>query len=248
MTLSGTLAKKADSWEADLSLFARDLARVAKHTAFSCPGCSLDTFVERVRDTVNDMVRSNQQLARGTLAVHTVPAGVEVRVDGRSVGNSPVEITETAGQHTIVGTAPDREEQRAIIELDPQGRVEVELKVPPKGALVAVVPPPPTGTWTPRNLRIAAWTLVGAGVAGIIIGAALVGIDGHEIGRHDQNNVLFHDVYTTAAPGGGVIAVGAVVGLVSVVPFYFAKRKEAAARVSASVGPGGATVNLAGRF
>jgi hypothetical protein len=249
MTLSGTLTRVAEGWNADLSLYARDLARVAKHRQFECPGCSVETFGDRVRDTVLDMVRWNIQMPRGTLIVHTVPAGLAVRVDGRVVGNSPIEIVETAEQHTVVATAPDREDQRASIQVDAQGRIEVEMKAPRKAAVAPLLPPPPPETWTPRNLRIAGFTLVGVGVAGIIIGAALVGIDGQEIGRHaNQNGVLVAERYTTAAPGGGIIAVGAVIGLVSVVPFYFAHRKESAARLRASVTPGGAAVSIDGRF
>jgi hypothetical protein len=250
MTLSGTLTRTGAGWDADLSLYARDLRRVAGHKQFPCPGCSLDTFADRVRDTVVDMVRSNIQLPRGTLMVHTAPAGAEVRVDGRIVGSAPVEIPETAGQHTVIATLPNREEQRAVVQLDPQGSIEVEMKLPLKAAPPPVLPPVAAETWTPRNLKIAGWTLVGAGVAGIIIGAALVGIDGHDAGGQHENpsGILVHDQYTTAASGGGIIAIGAVVGLVSVVPFYFAHRKESAAKLRASVGPHGATVGIDGSF
>jgi hypothetical protein len=234
LTLSGSLARTRDGYEGTLTLFAADLGRVLRREQISCPRCAPLTFTERVGDTVFDLIKSHGKLERGTLFVRSQPDGAEIRVDGRLAGKAPIEITEAVGQHEVVGSAEGRVEQRISVEVKPQARIEVDFLMKPAPAPIAR-PNPPAERWSSKNLKIVGWSLVGAGLAGIIIGAAVAGIDGNEIRRFDNHGTWSVEARDTASTGGAIIAIGAALGLASIAPFYLAKRKQST-QLKVSVG------------
>jgi hypothetical protein len=207
-----------------------------------------------LRDAIVETVRSNLEGPRGTIIVTTEPPGLEVRCDGHAFGKTPLERREVAGSHVITVTALSGEESRQEIDLTADARLPVDFNFAPKPIVATPTvakpspAPLPPETWTPRNLKVAGWTLVGASIVGVVVGASLLGINGHEIGRHTENNLLVADVYNTGAAGGAVIGLAAAIGLASAAPFYLAKKKDSVAKVKAMIGPSGAHFAVEGRW
>lgn len=66
-------------------------------------------------------------VALHTVSIVTTPPGARIRIDGRDVGTSPLEVKITRGQHLVVARAP--EHRSAVQGITPDAdRVEVQLE------------------------------------------------------------------------------------------------------------------------
>jgi len=106
----------------------------------------------------------------GEISITTNPAGLEVVVDGRSVGRSPIQAVVGVGQHTYVIKCPEDSYERSFTMKDggllfkgltcglmaaPASTGIVEVRTIPSGATVHADGKPVQGT-TPTNFRLPA--------------------------------------------------------------------------------------------
>lgn len=87
-------------------------------------------------------LESEHGLGIGFVSVETEPPDVRVEVDGRRVGLSPTEIPLEAGRHSLVLTRAGFKGAEATVEVEPDGRHRVEVRLTPEeGALLVISSP-----------------------------------------------------------------------------------------------------------
>jgi len=131
-----------------------------------------------------------------------VPPGAEVRVDGRPVGTAELEVTVVAGPHRVQATHENHDPLEVSVDVKPQERLEVDLKMPPRTSHAPPLPPEPKVSWW-NTRRIAGVAMMAAGLAGVLVGAPLLAIDGS---CHGDNCPQFWD---NKGSGGALVGLGA---------------------------------------
>lgn len=114
---------------------------------------------DRRKEVTAEIERQRARI--GTLTIRTVPASVDLRVDGKLIGKTPLAapVLVSAGMHTIEALVPGYTPQVRELNVEAMARIELELRLDPVAApetatkpdkLVAsptpqpaVVPPPP---------------------------------------------------------------------------------------------------------
>lgn len=237
LLLTGQISREKDELLANLSLHAVDLQTTVKNQVVHCPGCTAATFRERLVETVNDLITADRGLHRATLLVRTVPPGAEVRVDGRPVGTAELEVTVVAGPHRLQATHENHDPMEVSIDVKPQERLEVDLKMPPRTSHAPPLPPEPKVSWW-NTRRIAGVAMMAAGLAGVIVGAPLLAIDGS---CHGDNCPQFWD---NKGSGGALVGLGAALVVAGGVVILMSRPQPMRATLAPMVGPG--SVGLVG--
>jgi hypothetical protein len=112
-------------------------------------------------------VVGNLSSPRGEVDIETTPSGVEVLIDGKSYGPSPIRVTLSAGKHTYTVNRPGGEPFQSSFTL-PSGAIItkklnlgaavatgiVEVRTIPPGATV-LADGSPVGGQTPTSFRLA---------------------------------------------------------------------------------------------
>lgn len=219
-------------------------------TQTTCEICGFDEVADTVRTQANGIAAKLERLdAPGVLVITSEPSGAEILVDGVVVGETPLTYELAAGKHKLAIRKSGYATREQSIEVS--GGAEERMMM----ALNEVR----EDEGSSRGLKIAGWSLVGVGAAGVGAGAALLAIH-HDpaSGRCDDPanidvNGLCRWRYTTRTPGiiglaaGGAALLGGV-GLLVV----DAKRRRAKSGGSDDVGVrvdvGWGRVSLGGRF
>jgi hypothetical protein len=103
-------------------------------------------------------------LGIGFLSVTSVPPDARVEVDGERVGLSPLEVPLDAGRHTVHLAKTGYKDHDAVVEVEPEGRHAVDVRLEPReGALLVISSPTgaevfvdgrPVGTvWEPLRVE-----------------------------------------------------------------------------------------------
>jgi hypothetical protein len=233
LLLTGQISKEKDEWQANLSLYAVDLGTTAKNQVIHCPSCSAATFRDRLVETVNDLITADRTVPRAALLVRTRPPGAAIKVDGRPVGTAELEVTVMAGMHRLEATHENHDPFETTIEVKPQERLEVDLKLPPR---TSHAPPsaaaPRQSWWTLR--RIASVAMIAAGGALFISGIPLLAIDG---GCATDHCVFTYD---TGGGGGALVGIGAALAVTGAIVLLTARSPQ----MQASFGPGSMAVQF----
>ena len=99
-------------------------------------------------------VEIDRQRARiGTLTIRTVPASVDVRVDGKLIGKTPLAapVLVSAGMHTIEALISGYTPQVRELKVEAMARIELELRLDPMAAPeTATKPDKPVASPTPQ--------------------------------------------------------------------------------------------------
>jgi hypothetical protein len=219
--LTGQISKEKDEWQANLTLHAVDLGFTVKSQTVHCPGCTPDTFKERLIETINDLITADRNLQRASLLVRTRPPGAAVRVDGRAVGTAELEVVVVAGTRRLSATHENHDPLEITVEVKPQERLEVDLKLPPRalhGPVAPLLPPPPRW-WTLR--RIAAVAMLAAGGAGVLVGIPLLATS-----NHCDGPAVMPCLYRngTDSAGGAILGVGAALAVTGALVLLTAPR------------------------
>ena len=149
----------------------RDVAAAAEaaHAELSCGEWGDKDLQQRLGPLLKGLLLDATTRARGTLAVTATDAsaaGAAVQVDGRALGALPLQREAFAGPHVLRVERPGYlpSEEVVTVAENETSALAVHLRKPP--------PPPP------RPLRAAGWILGGAGLAAVVTGAVLWGLDG----------------------------------------------------------------------
>jgi hypothetical protein len=189
-----------------------------------CGADELGTTLEDVGDALRRKLAS-QSHAPPELSITSAPVGAEVRLDGEVIGKTPLTIEVPVGEHEVEVAMADHITQRRRLAF--VGGVRQEWNV-------ALVDVPRDDSRGRRPLRIAGWSAIGVGLAGVGAGIGLVVLDESPIrSRCSGENVDYEGNckyrYDTLGGGIAIAAVGAVAlgtGIALVVVDHKRSRKQ----------------------
>lgn len=104
-----------------------------------------------------------------TLAVAVEPAGANVFVNARLIGQAPVETRLPPGTYTVVARKEGHKDALREVKLAAGATERLALKIQPIEPAVAVVPPPAAVAGAPLYEEWWFWTAIGVGTAAIIV-------------------------------------------------------------------------------
>jgi hypothetical protein len=200
-----------------------------------CQQCTDATLVTTTGDLTRLMLQHATERNPGaTLAIHTVPAGAVITLDGQMIGSTDKTVTTTAGSHTILlQRSGYRNEDRTVVtENGKTATIEATLTPVDGGAVVTPQPhPPPEHHWVVPAL------VTGVGAIALV-GGAIVSFDQDPPKTFTQPQYLY---------SGPAIAVSVVGGLAVATGLYLWLFRHPHASATASVpavapAPGGAVL------
>lgn len=174
-----------DAWRFSAQLLDVAIREVAQESSGACAGCDADRALGEIVALLRRTVREGIERPRGDLEITSVPAGAQVRIDGRTMGQTPLARPGFAGSHQIElvleGFLPARAtlaiptneiaKQSFTLERDPSLAPEPPPGGTPAAApYLAVLPETGPAERTPRPL----WRLA-AGGATLGVGALIGG-------------------------------------------------------------------------
>jgi PEGA domain len=240
LLLSGQISREKDELLGNLALHATDLGTTVKNQVIHCPGCTAAAFRERLGEAVSELITTDRGLQRATLLVRTVPPGAEVRCDGRPVGKAELEVTVVAGAHRLIATHENHDPLEMNVQVKPQERLEVELKLPPRTMhSPPTLPPAPNASWW-NIRRIAGVSMMALGAAGLITGIPLLAIDGTcaETLTPPSGAPICYSYHSYTGAGGAFVGLGAALVVVGGVVLLTSRATPAQATLAPVVGPG----------
>lgn len=210
-----------------------DVGMVSVRGAQGCSDCNLKRALPQLVELVQELLRNGTARPRGKLRIVSEPPGARVIVDSIPLGETPYERDTFIGAHEVVVSKPGYEPALLNLVVE-DGKVE-DRSVP----LVAARP-----VRTASTARIAKWSLLGAGIGAVVLGAALVAAGVQK--DCPMVSTMGSMVCTTKLPGattaGGVfIGLGVIAGGLS--GYFFVRDGQANGAptngLTASLGLGG---------
>ena len=218
--LSVETAGDAQSFELALWLYDRKQGATAAVHRARCAACDvarLKTWAVGVGRALLAQAADDEAPAR--IRIRTRPAGAAVTIDGAPVGVAPMTFGVQPGQHTV---AVERSGFRAWVQ-------EVQVKA---GAteLVEVFLEPSAGSARDgggsRPAAILKWVALGAGVAALAAGIALIAMDGEETCDAGWGPAACPERQATLAPGIALTVTGGLAAGVAGLLFYYDARPK----------------------
>lgn len=185
-----------------------------------CQRCNDETLRATADEVITALAKAGHKKGNGKLKI-TANRAAKVSIDGKSVGETPLETDVIAGPHEVTITAGN-DTQTQTIEVRAGETVPVDAKLAtPRG----------------RTLPIVAMSVGGAMVAA---GIVMIAVDEDRLPSEPPE-------INNTAPGGVALAIaGVAVAAGGYVWFRMSGQRESAP--VATVTPGGAYVGWAGRF
>jgi hypothetical protein len=192
-----SVAKEEGDYHVQLMVLEGDEARLSLQE--TCELCGIEELGELLA-AMGGRLRRKFDLTKDSamLRVETRPQGAEVRVDGEMVGTTPVEIVVEPGPRALEVSKPGHRSEKRSIEPTAGARENYSFVLRRGGYK----------TWLP-------WVLLGTGVAGIVSGGALIGIDGREIRSDCNADPVGNCQFLHKTLAGGVVLTVVGVGLVA---------------------------------
>jgi len=137
----GRIAKEDEAWVARLSTFDVGLDTFTARDQVACARCGPKLLEQRLGQLVSSLLKAHRAFGRGTLIVHSRPAGAEVQLDQRRVGVTDLELTVAAGAHTVEVLRDGGATVVLAVEVASHERKLLELELrPAKPASTHLVP------------------------------------------------------------------------------------------------------------
>lgn len=118
------------------------MRRIATQVLLFSAVCSLAACVHKPSP---ESVQKTQPANKGTLRLQTQPAGAQVTLDGKSLGNAPVVLTLNAGKHTVEASAKGYVPRLDQVTIAPGGQQQRRLILQRIAASVSVTTVPSGG-------------------------------------------------------------------------------------------------------
>jgi hypothetical protein len=233
------------AYTVEIELLAADVATgpIARMDK-SCAPCTFDEANEM-------MSNAAAQLREGAgdkvmVQVSSEPAGAVIELDGKALGVAPLEIEMLPGDHVFRAKLAGRADAlvTASVSRQPSGDAQIVALTLPDAPVGAVEPPAPGGgpghgdEPAPRGgpYRVWKWVAVGGGVAALVAGLWLIGVDGDGIDCPARGECP----YTRDTALSGTLLTVAGVGLGGVATWMFLTDKPPESSVTARPVAGGA--------
>jgi hypothetical protein len=213
-----------------------------------CDICGIEEVGEKMGLAASSLRTKLEALMVGParLTVRSSPPGAYVTLDGKEIGQTPLEREVPGGQHTL--------------RLRHRGHIAAQRTVTLVPEIAEAIDVTLIRAASTFPYAAVGWTALATGVAALGAGAALVAIDGRQIScAADQQDAFGHcpKVRNTRALGAALAGVGAALATGGGLFLWLAsdrggggERRAAAPRWRAGVQPllGGAQLALDGRF
>lgn len=154
-----------------------------------CEICGIEELGESIEGLATRLrSKADHLTSPTTLSVQSTPPGAAVEVDGEPVGTTPLSIEVAPGPHVLRVSKPGYAAQEQEAELTAGATQTFTYRLAPK----AFVP-----AWLP-------WTLLGAGVASLGTGIALLALHDRPIRSECNADVMGNCQYLHRTLGGGI--------------------------------------------
>jgi hypothetical protein len=179
--------KQPAGFEFSLELFDVEIGAAAASESQSCTGCTLDEAGKKLAAMFAPLYKRALGRPRGRISVKSEPAGATVTLDGRRLGETPLDRPVFAGPGSLT---LKKDGYRDVIEETtiPEGetaRLSLQLPLLPEPPPPALTPPPAPPPVVKKELPRPLWRLITGSVAvagglfAVGIGAAAIVVDGH---------------------------------------------------------------------
>lgn len=220
----------------------------------TCELCGRDELLDATSDLSAAALRKLVSYASvaTTLVLDSIPQGAAVRVDGETVGVTPLRIEVTPGSHTVELAADGHEVFSQSFDLDRGTTESARLRLLPTAPPTAT----PTAPSDPQPLRrrgrvVAGGLLLGGGLAAVGTGATLLVLHGRPItsdcsGENVDANGNCHFLHDTQIGGVAGLVVGgaALIGGATVLGLELRRARTG----SVSLSPTRSGIQVRGRF
>lgn len=205
-----------DPQPAGLSLRVFDLRTcdIAVQLEGRCGACGPPQRGERLAQLVRSALQQLVMRPRGQLAISSSPAQAVVAIDGRTLGQSPLNIEAFVGTHQLQLTRPGYAEYRREFTVEPGQTTTVEATLQATAGPPAEAKPNrgPTGGSRPLWRRVLGGTMVAAGGMLIGFGASALVKNG-TCQDEGADPATCSPYYNTLGIGAGLTAGGAALAI-----------------------------------
>lgn len=172
--VQGDDAKKAggapsSSFVFGLKLVDVDVGAVSISGQEGCTDCTAKRAMAQLNERVQEILRQSVVRQRGTLSIATDPAGATLNVNGRQLGLTPYQRDSFVGPQEIELTMPGFQTEKLSLAVTDGQITQRQVVLTP---LVTQAP-------SLRPTTVLKWTLLGVGIASLIGGGTLLGLNGH---------------------------------------------------------------------
>lgn len=191
----------------------RDVAtkQLATDVRFACDGCSGSQLLDRFGQMVGQMIATANNRPRTMLTVQTMPSGASVFINGRLVGETPLERMSFAGVQTVkvAKDGYDPVERTIELHLNHSNMVELALHAQPGTAS-----PAPRPVW-----RLAlGGILIGVGIMTASFGISALTVNGTcDVSTPVKDVLSCPRLYFTNGVGGGLLGGGLAITAAGVI-------------------------------
>lgn len=123
-------------WDFSLELVHADLFGAASARTRSCSPCREQPAIAALQEATTQTLATGRARPRGNLAVSSEPAGAEVRVGDRLLGQTPLALAAWADEYALELRQPGRQPVRRTVRVEPGQTAALTVTLPP-------LPPPP---------------------------------------------------------------------------------------------------------
>lgn len=175
-------AGSADSpplrWDFALELVHADVFGAASAQTRSCSPCREQPAITALQEATSQTLAAGLGRSRGNLAVSSEPAGAEVRVGDRLLGQTPLALAAWTGEYALELRQPGRQPVRQKVRVEPGQTASLTVTLPP--LLPPPAPPPVAALPTPQRWERAPrprWRTAAGGTA-LFFGLTLTALGG----------------------------------------------------------------------
>lgn len=217
LALRAQVVREDRSVRIDVTLIDLQVEDVAATASASCPGCVSEQMSAKLAESITQALTTGGGRARGTLQVTSEPAGSEVRIGSRLLGVTPLNRKVWAGSYEVrVGHDGFKDfAQQIEVKSDETTPLQATLSkqedsVRPEDSALQAERARQEQARSRRRL-----IMIGAGAAGIAVGAVLLGFGASALAANGgcavpnpTDPMQCRKLYDTLAPGAALTAVG----------------------------------------
>jgi hypothetical protein len=210
----------------------------------TCDRCADHAVETTVRELVEALVKEARERARPTLLdIRSIPTGATVKIDGKAVGATDLQIEVYAGVHAVYfEKAGYHGESREVVVGDGES-MTVEVRLTPDDQEKPAGPIQMPVDEGPKRSKLPYFVTAG-GVALLAGGVVLLTMDESAV----QDELQVPEYRDTTLPAIGLLGVGAAVTGLGVWMILSAGGDDETPTPAVSLTPGGATLGVSSRF
>lgn len=203
----------------ELELYDVAVGAPAATRTSGCDGCSPESAAGKLAEATTAVLTAAAEHGRGDLEVSSEPAGAEVLLDGKPIGQTPLKKVVFVGRYSLEVRRGGLQAAPQSIQVGPSEPVRVAVNLAPEPPVVPVVSAAPPAVELERQRP--RWRLgvggaaLGLGALFVGLGASALAVDQHCVHPVDNTdglpptNCTTQEVFMTQAPGLGLTISGA---------------------------------------